>query len=235
MDSSVIPRKTFCFPNEGEGGPDLTTISGKRLTILSSGRTARDNWKATSLDECPFEGESWTGKCIFHETWDDATNSVEQECLTWLLNQVERKSDLPNGLVFNEINEYSLTDDLSGEALDGHLVTLAKREEITEVYRRLVWSEVPVADCFRDTGKAPIPTRWVSTNKGDKLHPNVRCRLVAKHLAAIYGGKASTEDLFAAMPPFELVKALLVKSVQRRGRKKIIRKVLFIDVSKAHL
>ena len=58
---------------------------------------------------------------------------------------------------------------------------------------------------------------------------------MAKHLAAKCGGKASTEDLFAAMLPFELVKALLVKAVARRDRKRIVRKVLFIDVSKAHL
>ena len=63
----------------------------------------------------------------------------------------------------------------------------------------------------------------------------MRCRLVAKHLAAKYGGKSSTEDLFAAMPPFELVKALLVKCVQRRERLKRVKKMLFIDVSKAHL
>ena len=37
------------------------------------------------------------------------------------------------------------------------------------------------------------------------------------------------------MPPFELVKALLVKSVQRRDRKTKVWKVLFVDVSKAHL
>ena len=53
-------------------------------------------------------------------------------------------------------------------------------------------------------GEAPIPVRWATANKGDALHPNVRCRLVAKHLAAKYGGK-DKEDLFTAMPPFELV------------------------------
>ena len=89
---------------------------------------------------------------------------------------------------------------MSGEPLDGQLVTLAKREEVTEVYRRSVWTEAPVAECVRDTDKPPIPVRWVSTNTGDKLHPNVRCRLVAKHLAAKYGGNESAEDLFAAMP-----------------------------------
>ena len=89
------------------------------------------------------------------------------------------------------------------------LVTLAKREEVTEMYRRQVWIDKPMEDCLGDTGKPPIPVRWVVTNKGDTLHPNVRCRVVAKHLAAKYGGK-EMEDLFAAMPPFELVKALLV-------------------------
>ena len=43
------------------------------------------------------------------------------------------------------------------------------------------------------------------------------------------------EDPFVAMPPFEMVKALLVRSVQRRGRTKKIGKLMFIDASKAHL
>ena len=72
------------------------------------------------------------------------------------------------------------------------------------------------------------------TNKGDELHPNVRCGLVAKHLAAKYGGK-DAEDLFAAMPPFELIKSLLIKAVQRSNWNTVKRKVMFIDISKAHL
>ena len=58
--------------------------------------------------------------------------------------------------------------------------------------------------------------------------------IVAKHLAAKYGGK-DMEALFVAMPPFEMVKALLARSVQRRGRVKKVRKIMFIDVPKAHL
>ena len=37
------------------------------------------------------------------------------------------------------------------------------------------------------------------------------------------------------MPPFELVRALLVKAVRRRDRKMKVRKAPFVDVSKAHL
>ncbi len=43
------------------------------------------------------------------------------------------------------------------------------------------------------------------------------------------------EDLYAAMPPFEMVKALCVRSVQCRDRVKTVRKIILIDVSKAHL
>ena len=64
------------------------------------------------------------------------------------------RTPFPNGLVFTDLAEYSLTDDLSGEVLDGHLATMAKREELTEVYRRSVWTETPVEDCIRDTGKS---------------------------------------------------------------------------------
>ena len=60
------------------------------------------------------------------------------------------KTSFSNGLVFTDLAEYSLTDDLSGEVLDGHLVTMAKREELTEVCRRSVWIETPVEDCVRD-------------------------------------------------------------------------------------
>ena len=96
---------------------------------------------------------------------------------------------LPGDLVLRDIPEKDIADDLSGKPLDGVRVTAAKHEELTEMYRRQVWVERPTADCYRDTGKPPIPVRWVVTNKGDELHPNVRCRLVAKHLAAKYGGK----------------------------------------------
>ena len=65
---------------------------------------------------------------------------------------------------------------------------------------------------------------------------------MARHIVAQFGGKGLVE-LFAAMPPFEMIKYLLVRAVgggsppfgagnpANRGR----RKVLFIDVSKAHL
>ena len=116
------------------------------------------------------------GKCVFYENWLDATEVGEVA--------ICEEKELPSDVVFHDIVETNIKDDLSGDALVFELCTEAKRKEITEVYRRGVWQERPVEDCFRDTGKPPIPVRWVCTNKGDSLHPNMRCRLVAKH-----GGK----------------------------------------------
>ena len=52
--------------------------------------------------------------------------------------QVDRAVDPTGKLQFTDIPEYNVVDDLSGESLPAPLVTLAKREEITEMYRRQV-------------------------------------------------------------------------------------------------
>ena len=230
----TVPRRDAFYPNEGEHGPNLATLRNTRVTIPSKGPQVKDDWRKEAAGNdltAPVSDELWVGRCIFYETWNEASESEEISRVDPV--GVGGRPDLPADLVFTDIPEYSLVDDLSKEWLDGSMVTIAKREELTEIYRRKVWTEAQTEECFKITGKPPIPVRWVSTNKGDQLHPNIRCRLVAKHLAAKYGMNA--EDLFAAMPPFELVKALLVKAVQRPDREKTIRKVTFLDVSKAHL
>ena len=103
------------------------------------------------MEDVPCVDEVWTGKSVFYEKWDEASEPTE-------VNRVDRVADLLGGLVFTDIAEYSLTDDLSGEALYGQLVTIAKREEVTEIYRRTVWAEALVADCIRDIGKPPGPS-----------------------------------------------------------------------------
>ena len=80
---------------------------------------------------------------------------------------------------------------------------------------------------------------------------------MAQHIVAKYGGKG-LHELFAAMPPFEMVKLLLIRAVSDKiksleksrsnemagrtaravrgsSRPEAVRKVMFIDVSKAHL
>ena len=61
--------------------------------------------------------------------------------------------------VFVEWEEGRVLDDLTGEVLPPDLVKLAKREELTEMYRRSVWTEAPTSECCEMTGKPPIPVR----------------------------------------------------------------------------
>ena len=80
----------------------------------------------------------------FRESWDQMSDEAEADPIARVAQLVREvasvtaedgrgRAPLPNGLVFTDLAEYSLVDDLSGEALDGHLVTMAKHEEITEV------------------------------------------------------------------------------------------------------
>ena len=71
-----------------------------------------------------------------------------------------------------------------------------------------VWTKVSREECLQQTGKPPIGTRWVDTNKGDDLHPQPRSRLVARELK-----KGNSDyDLFVATPPIELIKYLVSRA-----------------------
>eukprot|EP00973_Karenia_brevis_P021957 3019894-Karenia_brevis.AAC.1 len=74
--------------------------------------------------------------------------------------------------------------------------------------------------------------RWVDTNKSHmKGKFDVRSRMVAKNDK---GGDKGRDDLFAESPPLEAKRMLLSRAVTMRedGRS---RKLMFIDVKKAHL
>ena len=71
-------------------------------------------------------------------------------------------------------------DDVTGEALDYEGVLKARAEEIKEFRKHNVYSKVPLKQCWDNTGKGPIRVRWIDINKGDKMNPEYRSRLVAK-------------------------------------------------------
>ena len=107
-------------------------------------------------------------------------------------------------------------------------------EEIEEVHKHAVYEKVPIQDCWDATGKAPIQTRWLDINKGDKVHPDYRSRLVAKDFK-----RDKRKDLFAATPPLEAKKLLFSMAVtegygylgedEKNGMK-----IDFIDVRRAY-
>ena len=63
---------------------------------------------------------------------------------------------------------------------------------------------VPIAECRRLTGRAPISIRWVCTNKGDHEKPTVRCRLVTRQIR-----HSGTESVFARTPLLEALPTVL--------------------------
>ena len=63
----VVPRTEFCHPSEGECGPVLSTLSNKRLTVPSIGKSIRDDWRTAAVEDGPSDGEFWVGKCVFYD------------------------------------------------------------------------------------------------------------------------------------------------------------------------
>ena len=71
-------------------------------------------------------------------------------------------------------------DDISGEKMDSDLTKAARAEEVEGIHKMKVYQKVPISMCLDETGKRPIGSRWVDTNKGDKSKPQIRSRLVAQ-------------------------------------------------------
>ena len=65
-------------------------------------------------------------------------------------------------------------DDVAGDELDLEGVKKARREEIAYFQSMRVYEKVPVSEAYEKTGKAPILTRWIDINKGDKEKPLYR-------------------------------------------------------------
>jgi len=87
-------------------------------------------------------------------------------------------------------------------------------------------------------GKEPTTTKWVEGKKaGEDGEEFVRCRLVARDFKPKREGPR--DDLFAAMPPLEVKKALFALIAGERGRRRRRgmdeMKLMYIDVKKAHL
>ena len=110
--------------------------------------------------------------------------------------------DEMNGVVYVE----KLTDSISGKLLNPKLVHEARVNEVHGTHEHKVSNVVPVSECFNKTGAHLIRGRWVDVNKGDDYHPNYRLRWVGMEFRVNDG----RDDLFAATPPIEAVKALIL-------------------------
>ena len=112
-------------------------------------------------------------------------------------------------------------DDVTGKRLRIDGVRRARNEEIIEFKKHGVYIKVPIEECYRVTGKAPLKIRWIDINKGDDDNEENRSRLVAKEIK-----RDKREDLFAATPPLEALKILLSLAVTegvgyRKGEREV--------------
>ena len=73
-----------------------------------------------------------------------------------------------------------------------------------------------------------ISTKWFDTNKGDETSPNYHARLIGREIA-----REKRDDLFAATPPLESLKALLSLAASSRGGADPYR-VMAIDIKTAY-
>ena len=146
------------------------------------------------------------------------------------LEEVKQSMDT-NMIIQSELGEYAW-DEVNNMELPMKDVREARLEEMTYMKGK-TFKVVKRSEAYERTGKAPISTKWVDTDKSHGVgEMKVRSRWVARDFKS--KGERDREDLFCATPPLELLRFLISRQATRRadGRG---RKTLFIDVRKAHL
>ena len=124
-------------------------------------------------------------------------------------------------------------------ALDPEMVRKGRKEEAEYMAVKLGMFEFAgYEEAKARGGKEPTTTKWVESMKVDEdLVEFARCRLVARDFKPKREGPR--DDLYVAMPPLEVKKALFALVAGVRGRRKRRKqdemKLMFIDVKKAHL
>ena len=130
------------------------------------------------------------------------------------------------------------TDSVTGQPLDGALVTAARALELEYFENKKVWEKRPYGEAMAKTGKKPISVRWIDTNKGDEDNPNYRSRLVAREIR-----KKGENPIFAPTPPLESLRTVLsLAATDIEGQPRHVRdphselrtQISFIYISRAY-
>ena len=119
-------------------------------------------------------------------------------------------------------------DDVSGERMSYDGVQKARREEITFIETKGIWERVPVSMCWEKLGRAPTSGKWVDVQK----ETGPRSRYVGRDFKP--KGEGPRAEIFASMPPLEAKKILFSRAASQAGERRK-RKLLFIDIKKAHM
>ncbi|CAK0826208.1 unnamed protein product, partial [Prorocentrum cordatum] len=164
--------------------------------------------------------------------------------------QVQQSGPVPVDAAVPPGDWTSYWDDVNGGYLEAGLVAQARTVEREWVKKQELIEIVPRSQAFAETGRPPIPLKWVDTNKGDAERPNYRSRLVVKEIKAKKRPDEQLEasEVFSAMPPLEAMRSLvslmvtwtrepplhIQESLRKKGRKPGNFKIGFFDISRAH-
>ena len=133
-------------------------------------------------------------------------------------------NDLENSVLLEESNNDDLLDqawdDHTGASLESKKVKGARQLEMEYYDKMHVFDEVPIAQCWKRTGKAPLRARWLDIDKGTRKQR----RWVAKQFKG-----SDSEEWFAATPPIEALRALISHTMSGPKTKAL----MVCDVSRA--
>ncbi len=108
-------------------------------------------------------------------------------------------------------------DDTRGGWLNPVLAAAARAEEMEYIRRHRVYHRVPRSEALRDSGRQPIKTGWVDTNKGSPEKPLIRSRWVANKF-----NTGSRFDLFALATPLEGIRLVIWESASMQRRDAVL-------------
>ena len=113
-------------------------------------------------------------------------------------------ADSQQVLKFKIADNEKFIDDLTGQPLDPALCRAARAKEMQFVKDKGLWVKRTIKECWDRTNGPPVTVRWVETNKGDDVCPNIRSRLVARQIRP-----AGQDAVFAPTPPLEALRTVL--------------------------
>jgi hypothetical protein len=183
----------------------------------------------TSAPEQMHERASGSADAAVYE--DMTIGMVIGEIDPWEFLENTKAEESGEEVKAEEVGEYAW-DDVNDIPLPLDMVKAARFEEMGHMKGK-IFKVVKKEEAWRVTGKAPISTKWVDT---DKTHgtgePLVRSRWVARDFKDPKG--KDREDLFSATPPLEMIRLMLSRQATLRADGKE-RKTMYLDIKKAHL
>ena len=123
------------------------------------------------------------------EKWGDIEDEDDE---VWMCGNInidsitigELTCEEPDGMEKYTQGDQELYDDITGKLLDPEEVKVARQGELDELERLQVYDKVAIAECWKNTGRAPITARWFDFNKGDDIKHHYRSRYVAREIKA---------------------------------------------------